>query len=742
MKKYLLNRVLRSIFSIIMVMVLSVVLIFTLIPLDYVAMSNEDIKNAKLKGEDAAKIRTLEVLQTHGYINYVSQVDYCKSIVDDTGSDRYRTCVSRLDSNDDKQDYLKKYRDLGWEEVRLEEYSKGNADAVTREDVKLGKYEMKEGEFFMEDPNNQFLYKTTEDGKKVIVTFNNTTYFRKRTNPFVTFWDWFSNLISFDHANKVDNYRKWNSETEQYAYEEDVYVFEFGFVQQSNNELKYVERNTFSENINPYVINENDINLMESNVSEKDDNGTPDDKSDDFEFNYFGAGGIKTTTRDDQKSLLSIDTEKEFTDENDHTKGGKLTATFIYTDGTSEVYTVDVETYIANDIPVYVGNDNYWYIGNTYSKVQYERTYTDWGVTTGNNKYLVQQNLISAKISEGGLERGYKVQLDEYGVPALTCEGCEHKYIIYFDNTFPYIHFNFATFSLGESLYIDKGKDTTNILVDKQGEPVSEKITYPSGEEANGSISSFHTCTYNHTLGNLQKKYFIDNYSNCDMKLNESSMMATSFIIGILSTIIAYIIGIPIGVLMARNKDKLFDKIAMVYIIIMFSVPSLAYIYFFKFLGTKLFDLPINYKYGEVLTYVLPVLSLSLSSIASLMMWTRRYIIDQGNSDYVKFARAKGLSESQIFFKHILRNAIVPIAHGVPGSLVGAVAGALITEQIYVVPGTGKLMVNAIQNYDNWVAIGLIFFYTCLGVFSLIAGDVIITLVDPRISFVDTGGRK
>jgi oligopeptide transport system permease protein len=219
-------------------------------------------------------------------------------------------------------------------------------------------------------------------------------------------------------------------------------------------------------------------------------------------------------------------------------------------------------------------------------------------------------------------------------------------------------------------------------------------------------------------------------------------MMATSFVIGILSTLIAYIIGIPIGVLMARNKDKLFDKIAMIYIIIMFSVPSLAYIYFFKFLGTKLFDLPVNYKYGEVLTYILPVLSLSLSSIASLMMWTRRYIIDQGNSDYVKFARAKGLSESQIFFKHILRNAIVPIAHGIPGSLVGAVAGALITEQIYVVPGTGKLMVSAIQNYDNWVAIGLIFFYTCLGIFSLIAGDVIITLVDPRISFVDTGGRK
>ena len=737
MKKYLLNRVLRSIFSIIMVMILSVVLIFTLIPLDYVTMSNEDIKNAKLKGEDAAKIKTLEVLQTHGYINYVSQVDYCKSIVDDTGSDRYRTCVSRLDSNNDKQNYVKKYRDLGWEEVRLEEYSKGNADAVTRDDVKEGRYELKEGEFFSDDLTNQYLYRTTEDGKKVIVTFNNTTYFRKRTNPLVTFWDWFTNLVTFDHPNKVENYRKWNNETEQYVYEEDVYTFEFGF-KKMDGTIEKVKQDGYSDSIKPYVVNDDDIELIESSYEYLDDKGNKD-KTDDVTYTYYSAGGFKTKTSVDEKTLLSILTEKSFNDENNHSKGGEISVTFVYSDGT-EVFSAPVKTYIANDIPVYVGNDNYWYIGNTYTKVQYERYFTDWSSDEG--KYLVQQDLLSSKISEGILERGYKVQLDEYGVPALTCEGCEHKYIVYFNNTFPYIHFNFATFSLGESLYIDKGKDTTNILVDKQGESVTEQIKFPSGKEDLGSVSSFHTCTYNHTLGRLQKEYFLDNYTNCQIKLTESSMIATSFIIGILATIIAYIVGIPIGVLMARNKDKLFDKIAMVYIIIMFSVPSLAYIYFFKFLGTKLFSLPINYKYGEVLTYVLPVLSLSLSSIASLMMWTRRYIIDQGNADYVKFARAKGLSESQIFFKHILRNAIVPIAHGVPGSIVGAVAGALITEQIYVVPGTGKLMVNAIQNYDNWVAIGLIFFYTCLGIFSLIAGDVIITLVDPRISFVDTGGRK
>ena len=174
----------------------------------------------------------------------------------------------------------------------------------------------------------------------------------------------------------------------------------------------------------------------------------------------------------------------------------------------------------------------------------------------------------------------------------------------------------------------------------------------------------------------------------------------------------------------------------------MFSVPSLAYIYFFSSLASKAFNLKMIYEFGNISTYILPIVSLSLGSIASMMMWTRRYMIDQGNADYVKFARAKGLSEGQIFFKHILRNAIVPIAHGIPGSLFGAVAGALVTEKVYSVPGTGKLMVDAMTNHDNNIAIGLIFFYTILGVTSLILGDVVITIVDPRISFVDTGGRK
>ena len=121
---------------------------------------------------------------------------------------------------------------------------------------------------------------------------------------------------------------------------------------------------------------------------------------------------------------------------------------------------------------------------------------------------------------------------------------------------------------------------------------------------------------------------------------------------------------------------------------------SLAYIFMLAAFGTALFHLPYKFANAEVpiLAYILPTISLSLPSIGSLMKWMRRYMIDQMNSDYVKFAKAKGLNKSEIFRNHIFKNAVIPIAHGIPTSLAGCITGALITESVYAVGGMGKLL--------------------------------------------------
>jgi oligopeptide transport system permease protein len=116
-------------------------------------------------------------------------------------------------------------------------------------------------------------------------------------------------------------------------------------------------------------------------------------------------------------------------------------------------------------------------------------------------------------------------------------------------------------------------------------------------------------------------------------------------------------------------------------------------------------------------------------------------MIDQMNSDYVKFARSGGLSEGEIFRKHILKNAAIPIVHGIPGSVLGSLVGAIITERVYVVPGAGNLLTNAINAYDNGVIVGVTLFYALLSVVSIMLGDILMSMVDPRISFSTKKGR-
>ena len=190
------------------------------------------------------------------------------------------------------------------------------------------------------------------------------------------------------------------------------------------------------------------------------------------------------------------------------------------------------------------------------------------------------------------------------------------------------------------------------------------------------------------------------------------------------------------GLLMARKKDKWIDKLGTIYIVFIIAVPSLAYIFLFKAIGGNL-GLPTTFdmESKSKLMFILPIISLALPSIANLMKWGRRYMIDQMNSDYVKFARSGGLTETEIFSKHILKNAAIPIVHGIPAQVLWALTGAIITERVYVVPGAGNLLTTAINQYDNGVIVGVTLFYAVLSVISLIAGDLLMAAVDPRISF-------
>lgn len=292
--------------------------------------------------------------------------------------------------------------------------------------------------------------------------------------------------------------------------------------------------------------------------------------------------------------------------------------------------------------------------------------------------------------------------------------------------------------NLGLSYSVNNGVDVWQTMTDSQGTYLKSNVLYPTGlvEE---SANDLHTARYaanTRDMSTLFSDRYVDDYTNVSTKKGNKSKMGYSFTIGIISVIISYLLAVPLGIIMARRKDKLIDKLGTLYVVFILAVPSLAYIFMFKAIGGKL-GLPTSFLMdGETkMMYILPIISLALPSIASLMKWLRRYMIDQMNSDYVKFARSGGLSEGEIFSKHILKNAAIPIIHGIPGSVLGSVVGAIITERVYLVPGAGNLLTTAINTYDNGVIVGLTLFYAVLSIISIILGDILMAMVDPRISF-------
>ena len=195
---------------------------------------------------------------------------------------------------------------------------------------------------------------------------------------------------------------------------------------------------------------------------------------------------------------------------------------------------------------------------------------------------------------------------------------------------------------------------------------------------------------------------------------------------------------------MAAHKDKWQDKLGTVYINVMSAVPSLAFIYFVQFIGMK-FGLPDKFPTlgaHNVRSYIMPVLILGLLSTGGIMMWMRRFMLDQASSDYVKFARAKGLSQREIFRKHILRNASIPLVNGIPAAVILTISGAVITETVFAIPGMGKMLPDSIKAYNNPMVIAITFILTTLSILSLLLGDLLVTVVDPRIQLTSKGESR
>jgi oligopeptide transport system permease protein len=216
----------------------------------------------------------------------------------------------------------------------------------------------------------------------------------------------------------------------------------------------------------------------------------------------------------------------------------------------------------------------------------------------------------------------------------------------------------------------------------------------------------------------------------------------TSADLGLRALLLACVTGITLGIVSALNRGKWLDYACIIIAIIGVSLPDFIMGYLLQFLfGLKLKVLPIAQWKGFTYT-ILPTIALSFYTTALLTRIMRASMLDVVHQDYIKVAKAKGLSTIQIVWRHQIRNAILPVV-----TILGPIAAAILTgtfviESIYAIPGMGKYYVLGIQNLDYSQILGLTVFYGAFLVMANFAVDIVYGFVDPRIR-VDRrdGGR-
>ncbi len=248
-------------------------------------------------------------------------------------------------------------------------------------------------------------------------------------------------------------------------------------------------------------------------------------------------------------------------------------------------------------------------------------------------------------------------------------------------------------------------------------------------------------------VGNLGYSY---KYEGREVTSIIKDAFPVSFKLGFYALVLSFLIGVPLGLLAAANHGTRIDSTAMVVAISGISLPSflmapiLIYIFSFGWPINKLF--PNFYQYlvdYDILLpaalwhsprhYILPVVTLGIRPAAFIARLTRTSVLDVINSDFVRTARSKGLSEKVVLYNHVLRNSLVPVLTYAGPLVAGILSGSFIVEIIFAIPGIAKYFVQSVFNRDYPLIMALTLLFSALLIFANLMVDILYKVVDPRI---------
>lgn len=223
--------------------------------------------------------------------------------------------------------------------------------------------------------------------------------------------------------------------------------------------------------------------------------------------------------------------------------------------------------------------------------------------------------------------------------------------------------------------------------------------------------------------------------------------MGVSFAIALIATIFEFAIAIPLGITAATHQYSIRDYVVTILVMIGISLPSFFFGQMLKnifalklgwFPASGLVDATASYTGFELLLdyarhCFIPILTVVILSIGARMRMTRANMLEVMNSDYIRTARAKGLKESVVINKHAFRNTMIPLVTSLAGLLPSLFSGAIITEQVFDLPGIGNIALDAMNRGDIPFIMGYNMFLALLSVLGVLLADLMYAVVDPRV---------
>ncbi len=255
--------------------------------------------------------------------------------------------------------------------------------------------------------------------------------------------------------------------------------------------------------------------------------------------------------------------------------------------------------------------------------------------------------------------------------------------------------------------------------------------------EKYGLNDPLHVQYFNYMKGIILEGDMGISFKKTGVSVNEliEGGFPNSAIIGLAATVLIIILGIPAGVISALKQNKLPDRILMILATLGVTIPSFVLATLFLFVFSRTLGWVPSYGTPNWKGFIGPVIAIAGFSMAFITRLTRSSMLEVINSDYIKTARSKGLSETQVIFKHALRNALIPVVTYLGPMIAGIVTGSFVIEKVFAINGLGSLFVAYITNRDYTVIMGITLFYSVLLVISIFIVDILYVVIDPRIKY-------